>query len=210
MAKKRIRTEYLRNWRKNNRDKDREYSKKWREGHKEYYKKYCKEWYFKNIERAKKTNKLWRNEKKFVIYPEFIEIKKRLQKVAHTIRQNIYNKKNKKHLQLKKYEWEKTKYKTDKEFNIKKRLRRNLRQALNHYSKTGKIYNSKKYGVNYKEIIEHLEPFPEDVSKYHIDHIKPLCLFNFNNLEEVKKAFAPENHQWLTIEENLKKGSDYK
>ena len=26
------------------------------------------------------------------------------------------------------------------------------------------------------------------------------------NKEEIKKAFAPENHQWLLAKENLKKG----
>jgi hypothetical protein len=31
--------------------------------------------------------------------------------------------------------------------------------------------------------------------------------FDLTNLEEVKKAFAPENHQWLTKEENSKKVS---
>ena len=71
--------------------------------------------------------------------------------------------------------------------------------------------SSKKYGIDYKEIIEHLKPFPEDLSKYHIDHIIPLCSFRFINeddsinFEEIKKAFAPENHQWLLKEENLRK-----
>lgn len=71
--------------------------------------------------------------------------------------------------------------------------------------------SSKRYGINYQKIIEHLKPFPEDLSKYHIDHIRPLCSFQFinldgsTNLDEVKKAFSPENHQWLTVQENLRK-----
>ncbi|GAI09868.1 unnamed protein product [marine sediment metagenome] len=78
--------------------------------------------------------------------------------------------------------------------------------------KTGKVMTLKTYGIDYKEIINHLQPFPKDISKYHIDHKKPLCSFQFinkdgsTNLEEIKKAFAPENHQWLTIQENLRKG----
>lgn len=39
--------------------------------------------------------------------------------------------------------------------------------------------------------------------------VRPLCSFDFDDSEQVKKAFVPENHQWLTIEENLKKGSKY-
>ena len=96
--------------------------------------------------------------------------------------------------------------KIDINFRIQKRLRTLLHQALKLYTKTGKIKSSKKYGVNYKEIIEYLKPFPEDISLYHVDHRKPLCCFNLEDSEEVKKAFAPENHQWLTIQENLIKG----
>ena len=67
--------------------------------------------------------------------------------------------------------------------------------------------------MDYRAIIESLKPFPKNLSEYHIDHIRPLCSFNFikkdgsTNLEEIKKAFAPENHQWLTAEENIEKGS---
>ena len=66
---------------------------------------------------------------------------------------------------------------------------------------------SKKYGIDYKAIIEHLKPFPKDISIYHIDHIKPLCSFDLTSPKEVKKAFAPENHQWLLARDNLMKSS---
>ena len=33
--------------------------------------------------------------------------------------------------------------------------------------------------------------------------------YYLNNPEEIKKAFMPENHQWLTIQESLKKGDNY-
>ena len=79
-------------------------------------------------------------------------------------------------------------------------------RALKKYSTTGKIHSSNKYGINYSKIILYLSPFPKDISKYHIDHKIPLCSFNLENPEEIKKAFAPENHQWLLAEENLKKG----
>ncbi len=75
--------------------------------------------------------------------------------------------------------------------------------------------SSKKYGINFKEIVLSLKPFPENIKEYHIDHIKPLCSFTFTNengstnLDEIKTAFAPENHQWLTIQENLSKGGRY-
>jgi len=101
----------------------------------------------------------------------------------------------------------KKRMKEDDIFNLKGRLRNNFKQAMKHYSKTGKIMSSKQYGINYPKIIEHLKPFPKDISKYEVDHIIPLSLFDHNNPEQIKKAWAPENHQWLTKEINMWKGS---
>ena len=94
----------------------------------------------------------------------------------------------------------------DVQFNIKEKLRARIHSALKRYTTTGKIKKSDEYGINFKAIIEHLKPFPEDLSKYHIDHIKPLCSFDLTKPEEIKKAFAPENHRWMLKKENLKKG----
>jgi len=101
--------------------------------------------------------------------------------------------------------------KIDKSFAIQTRLRRLVHLALQRELRGGKNGTSKRYGINYKKIIEHLKPFPKDLSKYEIDHIHPVVSFQFinkdgsTNFEEIKKAFAPENHQWLTIHENRKK-----
>lgn len=100
--------------------------------------------------------------------------------------------------------------KIDKNFNMLHRLRSRLYFILKVYTKTGKIMPSKKYGIDYQAIINYLKPFPEDISKYQVHHKKALFTFNFvkeddsTNLEEIKKAFAPENHQWITIEEHRK------
>lgn len=73
--------------------------------------------------------------------------------------------------------------------------------------------SSIKYGIDYYSIVESLKPFPSDLSKYHIDHIKPLCSFKLlnedgtQNFEEIKKAFAPANLRWLLKEENIKKNA---
>lgn len=107
----------------------------------------------------------------------------------------------------------KQRMKKDKDFNLKIRLRTNFSHCLRTYTKTGKVLLSKEYGIDYDAIIKHLKPFPKDISKYHVDHIRPLCSFKFvnkdgsNNLQQIKEAFKPENHQWLLARENLKKGS---
>jgi hypothetical protein len=108
--------------------------------------------------------------------------------------------------------WEAKRKKEDMNYVIAKRIRYRVRDALEEYTKTGKIWKAKQLGIDYKKIIEYLKPFPKDITKYHIDHIKPLCSFNFinedgsTNLEEVRKAFLPENHQWLLARDNILKG----
>ena len=92
---------------------------------------------------------------------------------------------------------------------MKNRLGCLLRMALRIYTKTGKVMKAKDYNINYELIIEHLKPFPENITKYHIDHIIPLSWFDLNDEEQIKIAFAPKNHQWLTPEQNLKKSNKF-
>jgi hypothetical protein len=105
--------------------------------------------------------------------------------------------------------------KSNPEKILKERIRKSVRNLFRIYIKTGKIMSSSKYGINYKKIIENLKPFPTDLSKYHVDHKRPLCSFKFvnedgtQNLEDIKKAFAPDNLQWLTVQENLRKSGKY-
>jgi hypothetical protein len=42
---------------------------------------------------------------------------------------------------------------------------------------------------------------------YHIDHIVPLAAFDLTDENQVRLAFAPENHQWLLAKENLETGA---
>ena len=72
---------------------------------------------------------------------------------------------------------------------------------------SSRIRGNIKSGVKYKEIIAFIGKCPGD--NYHIDHIFPLKAFNLINEDDLLVAFCPENHQWLTAGENLKKGSKY-
>ncbi len=175
--------------------KNKEYFKEYREKHREKQTQYCKEYYQKNKEKLKEYQKNKDNIKEY---------------------QRGYRQENKGY--IKKYRQENKdkrnsyyykRKKIDKNFKITCNLRNSLYKALKKYTKIGKIMSSKKYGINYKSIIEYLKPFPKDLSKYHVDHIKPLCSFNLENPEEIKKAFAPENHQWLLAQENMIKGGRY-
>jgi hypothetical protein len=94
-------------------------------------------------------------------------------------------------------------------FRAKCKLRALLRYAFKMFSKNGKIHPSKKYGINYEEIFKYLGPEPNDNNEYQIDHILPLSAFNFDNPVHIRAAFAPENHRWLSKEENLSKNDSY-
>lgn len=89
------------------------------------------------------------------------------------------------------------------------KIRNRLSFFLRNFTKTGKIKSCFEYGIDFESIIKHLQPFPKDINNYHVDHIVPLSWFDFNNPKEIKWAFAPENHQWLTMEENIRKGNRF-
>jgi hypothetical protein len=91
-------------------------------------------------------------------------------------------------------------------FALVSRLRSRVNRAFNEYTKLGKIRTSREYGIDYKAIIEHLGKCPGNRKDYHIDHIIPITAFDLNDVEQVKLAFAPENHQWLKCAENIRKG----
>lgn len=109
--------------------------------------------------------------------------------------------------------WAKNQYKINLNYKIACLLRKRIRGAINEHLKIGKLKKSIEYGINYSQIISHLlDTFPEDyyIKKYHIDHIHPLCSFDLENPEEIKKVCAPDNHQWLTAKENMKKAKQDK
>jgi hypothetical protein len=86
-------------------------------------------------------------------------------------------------------------------------LRNRLARALRAYCSDGKKYKTSQYGIDLQAIIAHLGPCPGDRSQFHIDHIRPLSSFDFDDPEQIKEAFDPKNHQWLPAQENLRKSS---
>ena len=165
----------------------------------------------RNRESCKKNYQRPEVKKRRKKYNQILEVKERMrkrnQKPEVKAKKREYYQKPK--VKKRRNENERQRIKNDTGWAIQRRLRVLLRQTLRTYTKTGKITSASKYGINYKAIIKHLKPFPEDLSNYHVDHIKPLCSFNLEDPEEVKKAFAPENHQWLTAFENISKGGRY-
>lgn len=154
------------------------------------FSKYCNVCRIKNLKEGYKKKLNWQ---------------KKYQKEYHERKRNDFYYKKKRNERFKIY-WRK-RFDEDSQFRIAQRLRNLLYQALKKYTITGKSLASNKYGIDYKQIIKKLQPFPKEINKYHIDHIRPLSSFNLEDPKEIKKAFAPANLQWLLSSENIKKGN---
>lgn len=187
------------------------YDKKYRLKNKNRIRGYHKMYRKKNKEKLNLYNQKYYSKNKPIL---LLKQKEYTKKQEVNLRRKVCGKKyylqNKEKIINKTMKTQIIKYHTNPKFNITCRLKRLVLYSLKNYTKTGKVMNSKKYGINYYEIIEYLKPLPKNLSLYHIHHIKPLFTFNFvnedgsTNLEEIKKAFAPENHKLLTIEEHRK------
>jgi hypothetical protein len=97
-------------------------------------------------------------------------------------------------------------YATDSQFFLGLKLRTLLGHALRRYA-DGKKMSSNKYGIDYRAIIRHLGPKPNDGRIYEIDHIRPFCSFDLRNPSHVREVMRPENHRWLELSEHKKKSA---
>ncbi len=182
------------NYRAHNLIEQRKYNRKYRKKNRERLNKLSREYYQKNKKAIKERKKKYRQR------PE-VKARNKVRKKEYWKRQDVKNRRK-----VRSKLAFKDRYYTDKSYNIKHRISSLVLHALRRFSMLGKVGTSSKYGINYELIIKHLKPFPKEIKNYHVDHIIPLSLFDFNNPEHIKRAFAPENHQWLTIQQNLEKG----
>ena len=164
-------------------------------------KEYKKEYYQKNKENKKEYYQ--KNKDKIKAYSKeyWFRNKEKISRKHKKYRKNNLKRIN----ELKR----KRKKMQDPAYFLMERLRKLLTKSFKKYSTLGKQTTSKLYGIDFNSIIEYLKPFPKNMKNYEIDHIIPLSWFDFNNPKEIKWAFAPENHQWLTIKENNRKGNRY-
>ncbi len=108
---------------------------------------------------------------------------------------------------------DKQKLKNNPAFALKARARRRFSHGLN-LNAIKKIKPFFEYtNISYADYISYFENnFPVEFSqitekgKYHIDHIIPCAVYDFNNPEEIKKCWQPENLRIIPASENLSKG----
>lgn len=183
----------------------------------ERIKKYANFYYFANKERISIRDKKYKDKpevkERIKLYKKRYK-EKNNDKIKKINRQYYYNNKNKikeiystKKVRERINKIRNERKKLDPQFSINTRLRCLFNQAFKRYTKNGVVGPSKKYGIIWMDVIEYLKPFPEDISEYHIDHIIPLVSFDLTDPKQVKKAFAPENHQWLLAFDNISKGA---
>lgn len=174
---------YKKEYYKKNKSKVNKKGKEWYEENKEKHLKKCKEWVKNNRDKVRIIGRRWARRNR---------MKNRVEENKHS------------------NEWKKRRYRNNLTFNLRLRLRERVRSALKYFTKTGKVLHSRDYGIDYDAIIDYLKPIPQDIENYDIHHKKPLSTFNLMNedgtvnKEEVKMAFAPENHKLILWQEHDK------
>lgn len=129
----------------------------------------------------------------------------------------VYHKKRnsekKEHIRSTQREYERKQRANSVDWRIKKNLRCRLYYALKSNQKQGSAIDD--LGCSIEKLKIHLESkflngmSWENYGEWHIDHIKPLSLFDLTNKKELKKACNYKNLQPLWAEDNIKKSNNY-
>ncbi len=130
-------------------------------------------------------------------------------------RKKIKDYRDRKNVKIKINKVRREKVRNDKSFRLKRILYATFRRILVRYHKTG-LYGLKRetverynklYGINFKEIIEKsLLPLPKNLNDYDVDHIIPLCNFDFSKKKDIKKAYSYNNIRLMLRKDNKIKG----
>lgn len=125
----------------------------------------------------------------------------------HHDKKILYDREYRKNHKKERMEYIRNRQKTDPAFSVLLRLRGRLKDLFRN-NQVPKRFKSHYYGVDYKAIVNHLgSPPNNDWEKYSINHIIPLYYFDFNDNEQIRIAFLPENHEWQEREINIARKS---
>jgi len=131
------------------------------------------------------------------------------------IKKQLWYQKNKETIYKKKKKYIYDKRKNDIKWRLKSNLRCRIKRAINGNYKSGSAIES--LGCSIYEFKVYLEKlFQPGMSwdnygrdGWHIDHIKPLSLFDLTDPKQLKEACYYTNLQPLWQYDNLKKGNNY-
>ena len=169
---------------KRRRNKYKDYSKKYRRENVELIKLRRKKYYDKNKEKEYSNHRIW------------IE-------------------KNKEKRRASEREWKNKRRQNDIDFRLRNNIGSYIRKNLKYFINENKEYYTEYIGCEisfYKKYLE--KQFQNGMSwnnygEWHIDHIKPLSLFNFSNQDDIYLAFNYKNTQPMWKIDNIKKGNKY-
>ena len=137
----------------------------------------------------------------------------KVNKVKMLAKNKEYYEANREIIQAKNKTYWNNKYNNDMNFRLAKTLRSRLYEAIKNNQKIGSAIDD--LGCSIEELKRHLESqFQGNMSwdnygEWHIDHIKPLCLFNLSDRIELTEACNYRNLQPLWAVDNLQKGIKY-
>lgn len=188
--------EYHKQWHLNNKERHYQYNKQWRLNNKERTKQYFKQYRLDNKERRKEYNKQWRLDNKERTKQYYLNNKERILKLSN--------------------EYRKQRKKKDPNYKMSLQCRQFVYRCLNS-EKTKHTFDI--LGYTPEMLKQRLEMnFKSDMNwsnhgtLWHIDHVKPLCKFNFvlpdgtPDYEQIRLANSLANLKPLYIQENLSKG----
>ena len=192
--------EYLKEYYQKNkerlREKKKEYLKEYRKENKEKFKNYNKKYYEKNKEAKILRILKWREKNKE-------KVKERTRKYNKENREKFRNYYKKRYQEI---------YKNNTQYKLGKILRNRLHHALKGNVKNGSAVHD--LGCTLEELKVYLEnQFQEGMTwenwkhdGWHIDHIKPLSIFDLTDPVQLKEACHYTNLQPLWAHDNISKG----
>lgn len=200
-----INKEKNKNYRNLNKDRIKKNQKKWYEANKEKIKIKSKKRYL-----LIQSNELTKSE-----FQKKIKDYYNLNKNKINIKRKDYLKINKDKINQTKRKYQKDQIKNNIQFKLARTLRRRLYFAIKNNLKSGSAV--KDLGCTINELKIYLESkFLEGMTwknyglhGWHIDHIKPLSLFDLTKREQFLQAIHYTNLQPLWAKDNLSKGNKY-
>ena len=122
-------------------------------------------------------------------------------------KQKVYNKENRNKINTRMYEYVKNRIKTDVNFHSIRNTRRRIHQALNGELKSSTTREISGTDIDlYRKWLEFQFTPEMNWGNIEIDHVKPICLFDVSDDEQLKEAFSWKNTQPLLKKDHQLKG----
>jgi hypothetical protein len=201
------RSEYVKRWKIENRDKYvagyKAYTEKTKAKKSEYDRKRREEKRDSILEAKKAYYR--QNKDKHAKYQE-------INKEKRSVIMREWRATHKPEIRTKTREYIKNKLENDDDFAIKYYMRQGFRRMVKDGFTWRYLFNIA--GYTYQDYLDYFNANYKDEfeeyrrsKKYHIDHIIPVSAYDFSNTEDIKRCWNPRNLRIISVEENIKKSN---